>query len=298
MALVPEAVLWKLTLCYDGSAFAGWQVQPGQRTVQGALAAALRRVTGEAVLPQGSGRTDAGVHALAQVASVLLRSPVPPANLQRALNNVLPVAIRILRAEHAPSGFHARHSALRKTYEYRIWRAPLCLPWLAPYVCAYTFPLKLEPMWEAAKAVLGTHDFTSFQAPEPDGAARAKSGVKRALERERDLPSVPSGLRNGPVLEPVALRTIHPTIRTLFQSEWETPEPDLLVYRVCGSGFLHHMVRNLIGTFLAVGRGQIASSALPAILAARVRAAAGPTAPACGLWLHSIEYPVDPPVLR
>ncbi len=259
-----DGTLWKLTLAYDGSPFAGWQVQPGRATVQGELAAAIARVTGERTLPQGSGRTDAGVHALAQVASVALRSPIPPGNLERALNHSLPAAIRVLAAEHAPAGFHARHSACRKTYEYRIWRAALCPPWRSPYVCPFTFPLALDPMREAARTVLGTHDFRSFAAHQPDAAAR------EAGEPDRG------------------------TLRTIFHSAWETPEPGLLVYRVAGSGFLHHMVRNLVGTFLAVGRGQLAPGALPAILAARRRAAAGATAPASGLWLHSVEYP-DPP---
>lgn len=276
MLSAPDAVRWKLTLCYDGGPFAGWQVQPGRLTVQGELASAIRRVTGERTLPQGSGRTDAGVHALAQVASVSLRGPIPPANLRRALNNILPPAIRILAAEHAAADFHARHSSIRKTYEYRIWRAPLCLPWRAPYVCSFTFPLDLDRMKQASAAVLGRHDFCSFQAPEPDGTARA-AAAKRLLR---------ASLAGHPPL--TAERT---TMRTLFVSEWETPEPDLLVYRVSGSGFLHHMVRNLVGTFLAVGRGQIDSNALPAILAARSRTAAGPTAPASGLWLHSVEYP-------
>ena len=256
------ATVWKLTLCYDGSPFAGWQVQPGRQTVQGVLAEAIRRVTGESALPQGSGRTDAGVHALAQVASVTLRSPVPPPNLLRALNHALPASVRVLAAEHAPPGFHARHSAIAKTYEYRVFRAPLCPPWLAPYVCPYTFSLALEPMQAAARLVLGTHDFRSFQAHEPDATARAASS---ATERS--------------------------SVRTLFESGWTEAEADLLVYRVTGSGFLHHMVRNLVGTFLEVGRGRLAPEALLSILARRERAAAGPTAPASGLWLHSVKYP-------
>ncbi len=259
----PDAAIWKLTLCYDGSRFAGWQVQPGHATVQGELARAIRRVTGEQTLPQGSGRTDAGVHALAQVASVALRGPVPPANLRRALNNVLPPAIRVLGAEHAAPGFHARHSALRKTYEYRVWRNRLCMPWLAPYVCPFTFPLSLELMQQAAQSILGTYDFQSFQAQEPDEAHR---------DSGRPAPT---------------------TVRTIYASHWETTpgNEDLLVYRVRGSGFLHHMVRNLAGTLLAIGRGQLAPGSIPSILAARSRSAAGPTAPAGGLWLHSVEYP-------
>ncbi len=256
-----EPLVWKLTLCYDGAPFAGWQVQPGRRTVQGELGAALARVTGETVLPQGSGRTDAGVHALAQVASFALRNPIPPANLRRALNHALPAAIRVLNAEHAPPGFHARHSARSKCYEYRVWRGSVCPPWVAPYTSPCTFALDLERMRAAAGLVVGTHDFRSFQAHEPDLAARAAADGERS------------------------------TVRTLFASSWEEAGPELIVYRVSGSGFLHHMVRNLVGTFLWVGRGQLAPERIPAILAARSRAAAGPTAPASGLWLHSVAYP-------
>lgn len=271
MAETRSGTVWKLTLAYDGSPFAGWQVQPGRATIQGALQAALHRITGELVLPQGSGRTDAGVHALAQVASCVLQTPIPPPNLKRALNHALPPSIRVLAAEEAAPGFHARHSAVGKTYEYRIWRAELCPPWMAPYVTPYDFPLSLPAIEKAARAVLGTHDFGSFQSHEPDLSARlaaSKGDVSAADAKER-----PS------------------SVRTITCSAWTAPEPNLLVYRVAGTGFLHHMVRNLVGTFLAIGREQIAPDAVPAILAARSRAAAGPTAPASGLWLQSVDYP-------
>src|SRR5450432_3457948 len=122
---------WKLVLSYDGGDFHGWQVQPAQPTIQGELSNAIQRVTGERVLPQGSGRTDAGVHALAQVASFELTAPIPPANLQRALNRTLTESVRVLSAETVPAGFHARHSAVGKAYEYRIWRGEICPPWMA-----------------------------------------------------------------------------------------------------------------------------------------------------------------------
>jgi tRNA pseudouridine38-40 synthase len=259
----PGSRMWKLTLCYDGTPFAGWQVQPGFSTVQGALAAAIRRVTGERVLPQGSGRTDAGVHALAQVASVRLAAPIPPANLTRALNHILPGAIRILSSEHAAADFHARHSATAKKYEYRVWRPQYCPPWTAPYVYPFDFKLDVSAMQAAGAYILGTHDFRSFQAHDPDESERA-----------------------GRMPEPARY-----TRRTIFASTWEQRSPEMLIYHVQGSGFLHHMVRNLVGTFLAVGRGLIAPAALPAILAAGQRSAAGPNAPASGLWLHSVEYP-------
>lgn len=252
--------MWKLVLAYDGAGFHGWQVQPGLVTIQGELAAAIERIVGERTLPQGSGRTDAGVHALAQVASVALASPIPPANLQRALNRTLPAAIRVLQAEHAPSGFHARHSAIAKQYEYRIYRGEICPPHLARYVYAMPQPLDIAAMQQAATLVLGTHDFSSFAAFDPDRAAR---------------------MAESPEID---------NIRTLTCSAWQEDE-DLLLYTVRGNGFLHHMVRNLVGTFLEVGRGHRTASDIPGLIAARNRTAAGATAPARGLFLHSVVYP-------
>jgi tRNA pseudouridine38-40 synthase len=256
---------WKLTLAYDGTGFQGWQVQPAALTVQGELQAALGRICGETPLPQGSGRTDAGVHALAQVASFQLRAPIPAANLMRALNRTLPAAIRILEARTVPSTFHARHSAVAKSYEYRIYRDELCPPWLAPYVYACPWGLDLAAMHEAAASFEGEHDFTSLAASDPDRAARLAGGDGE-----------------GPT-----------AVRTVFSSLWtesETEQGRMLVYRVRGSGFLHHMVRNLVGTLLDVGRGQMAANRIGAILEARDRRLAGPTAPARGLFLHSVEY--------
>ena len=138
-----KSSMWKLVLAYDGTDFHGWQIQPGYVTVQGELRSALARVTGEFVLPQGSGRTDAGVHALGQVASCALIAPIPPENLVRALNRTLPPAIRVLRASREADDFHARHSAIAKTYEYRIFRGPVCPPWQARYVYALAAPLRV-----------------------------------------------------------------------------------------------------------------------------------------------------------
>lgn len=251
---------WKLTLAYDGTDFHGWQVQPGHSTIQGELAGAIERVTGESVLPQGSGRTDAGVHARAQVASFELAAPIPPSNVLRALNRTLPPAIRVLAAEQAAPDFHARHSVRAKTYEYRIFRGEICPPWLARYVYALNWPLEVDKMQRAASLVIGEHDFTSFAATDPDLSTR-----------EFDPP------------------TLQDNIRTIFSSAW-TEEDSLLIYKVRGNGFLHHMVRNLVGTFLDAGRGHIAPDEITAILERRFRAAAGPTAPARGLFLDSVEY--------
>jgi tRNA pseudouridine38-40 synthase len=264
---------WKLVLSYDGSDFCGWQIQPNQRTIQGELSHAVERITAERVLPQGSGRTDTGVHALGQVASFQLNAPIPPQNLLRALNRALPESIRVLSAEIAPSNFHARHSAIEKTYEYRIFRGEICPPTLARYIYALNWPLDVDAMAAAAKHVIGEHDFTSFAATDPDLTNR-QSG--------HSAPGSPS-------------TTSQPTscVRTIRHSAW-TIEPDHLNYRVTGNGFLHHMVRNLVGTLLEVGRGSLTADSIPQILAARSRSAAGPTAPARGLFLVSVKYPILP----
>jgi tRNA pseudouridine38-40 synthase len=274
-ALEPKGQNWKLTLAYDGTEFCGWQVQPGEATVQGALQATLGRICGESPLPQGSGRTDAGVHALGQVASFVLAAPIPAENLRRALNRSLPPSIRILEARRVAADFHARHSAVAKTYEYRVFRGAICSPFVARYVHACPWPMDFEALRAAARIFEGEHDFLSFAATDPDLSSR---GLKAGLEAE-DEQEAPKG-----------------AVRTIFCSAWEkrqTEAGELLVYRVRGSGFLHHMVRNLVGTMLDVGRGKLRLDEVPGILAARRRSAAGPTAPAQGLFLHSVEYPQD-----
>jgi len=250
--------MWKLVLAYDGTDYHGWQVQPDHITIQGELRDAIARITGETVLPQGSGRTDAGVHTLGQVASFALAAPIPEANLVRALNRALPAAIRVLSAERMPQDFHARHSALGKTYEYRIFRGEICPPWLARYVFAMPAPLDLTAMQQAAARVCGEHDFTSFTATDPD--------------REQEESGAAAN-----------------NVRRLLLSEWRQ-EGELLMYRVQGNGFLHHMVRNLVGTFLEVGRGNVTEGQITEILKARNRTQAGPTAPARGLFLVQVDY--------
>lgn len=244
------------------------------RTIQGELQEALGRVVGEAPLPQGSGRTDAGVHALAQVASFALQAPIPPENLHRALNRTLSQSIRVLEAKTMPDDFHARHSAVAKTYEYRVWLekregVDICSPFLARYVYAYPWDLDRAALQAAAQAFVGEHDFASFAASDPDLKAR-RTGEND--DAEDDLPS---------------------TVRTIFSSTWEERTNEsgtLLTYRVRGNGFLHHMVRNLVGTIIDVGRGYLKADDIPTMRAARSRSAAGPTAPARGLFLHSVEY--------
>jgi tRNA pseudouridine38-40 synthase len=246
----------KLVLAYDGTEFSGWQVQPGSATIQRTLASAIGRITGEKVLPQGSGRTDAGVHALAQVATFATESTIPAENLVKALNDILPPSIRALEASEAAPDFHARKSAHAKTYRYRIYRAAICSPFVARYVWHYPYPLDESAMRLAALLVVGEHDFTSFAAVDPE----------RGCEEEEVC-----------------------NVRRIFESEWER-SGDELTYTIRGNGFLHHMVRNLVGTFVPVGKGTFQPEDVPRILEARSRSAAGATAPASGLFLVKVEY--------
>ena len=246
----------KLILAYDGAEYRGWQVQPDAATVQGTLASAIGRITGEKVLPQGSGRTDAGVHALAQVVTFVTESSVPTGNFVKALNDILPASVRVLEVTEAPADFHARHSAQAKTYRYRIYRGGICSPFLARYVWHFPYPLNEQAMADAAGLVVGEHEFTSFAAVDPE-----------------------RGREDGPASN----------VRTIFASSWERVG-DELVYTVRGSGFLHHMVRNLVGTFILVGKGTLQIDDITRILEARNRSAAGATAPGSGLYLVNVEY--------
>jgi tRNA pseudouridine38-40 synthase len=241
----------KLTLGYDGTGFCGWQVQPGLPSIQAEMLRALERVIGEPVSIEVSGRTDAGVHAIGQAASFTTNSAIPCDNLVRAVNRWLPRSIRVYTAEERDPGFHARFSALAKTYRYRIYRGWVCPPERWRYVHHFPYPLELAEMHAAAAEFEGTHDFTSFTSPE----------------------ELPSGSRD---------RLIHHS--RLMEGDGE------LVYEVRGSGFLHHMVRNLIGTLIEVGKGNLRASDIARIIAARDRQVAGPGAPSKGLWLVEVEY--------
>jgi tRNA pseudouridine38-40 synthase len=174
----------------------------------------------------------------------------------KALNDALPASVRVLEVEEAPADFHARHSAQAKTYRYRIYRGAICPPFLAKYVWHYPYPLDEDAMQHAASLVEGEHDFTSFAAVDPE----------RGCEE-----------------------TVRSNLRRIFSSRWESRE-DELAYTVKGSGFLHHMVRNLVGTFILVGKGTWQADDVTRILKARDRSAAGPTAPASGLYLVNVEY--------
>ncbi len=171
----------KLVLAYDGTDFSGWQVQPSATTIQGTLAWAIGRVTGEKVLPQGSGRTDAGVHALGQVATFALESSIPAENLGKALSDILPASIRVLEAVEAPAQFHARKSARAKTYRYRMYRGAICPPFLARYVWHHPYPLNEDAMKQAAALLVGEHDFTSFAAVDPERGEEEASNVREVF---------------------------------------------------------------------------------------------------------------------
>lgn len=247
---------FRLTLEYDGTDFRGWQVQAGgERTVQGALEAAVERLTGSAVRVHGAGRTDSGVHAEGQVASVALETPPSigddAAAFQRALNGCLPPDVAVVDASVAAPDFHARFSARGKHYRYALWNSPVRAPLRARRTALVPQLLDLAAMRSAAAALRGRRDFASFQA---------------------------SGSH------------VESTVRTLTRLDVEGAPGAEIRFEVAADGFLRHMVRALVGTLVEVGRGRRPADSLAQVLAARDRAAAGPTAPARGLTLVRVDY--------
>lgn len=249
-----------LTLAYDGTGYCGWQAQPRGGSIQQRVAAAIREITGESAVVHGSGRTDAGVHALGQVAHVHLAAGLPGANLQKALNARLPPEIRVVAAAEAAADFHARRDAVAKTYRYRWYRAAVCPPFVYRYVHHYPYRLEETAMARAAAEFLGRHDFTSLAA-----AGDRRAAMARAAGQATDA------------------------TREIFRCE-VMRRGEELVMEVTGSGFLRHMVRNMAGLLLEVGRGRRRAEDIAAILAARDRRRAGATAPAKGLCLVAVRY--------
>jgi tRNA pseudouridine38-40 synthase len=243
----------KIVISYDGTEYHGWQVQPGLATIQGVLEDVISGIEGRPVQVAASGRTDAGVHALAQVAAFSIENPIPVDNLRRAVNRLLPRDIRILSAEEAAPDFHPRFQAKRKTYEYRICRSEICSPFDRRYVCHHPYPLSTDEMIRLAPLLEGEHDFAAFAA----------SDERDELELSK--------------------------VRTIFCSQL-TLEGEVLTYRVTGSGFLKHMVRNIVGVLLEVGKGNVDRAAFLARLEPGCKIPPGPTAPARGLFLVSVEY--------
>ena len=243
----------RFEVAYDGTEFNGWQVQPGLPTIQGTLEDVIERIEGKPVRVAGSGRTDAGVHALAQVAAVSLDNPIPPENFGRAVNRLLPHSIRVSRASETGLHFNPRFDALQKTYEYRIFREEVCPPFDRRYVYHHPYPLDEAAMADAALLLEGEHDFTVFAASDPKDAL----GVSK--------------------------------IRHIFRSTLARNE-QTLVYRVTGSGFLKHMVRIIVGTLLEVGKRNLDRDDILARLRPGRGIKPGPAVPASGLFLISVEY--------
>ena len=240
----------KLTLSYDGTEFHGWQIQPQLPTVQGELQETLRKLFNHDVLVTGSGRTDAGVHAHGQVASVETMRKIDPDAVLRGANALLPPAIRVLAVEEVSPEFHARRSARSKTYEYRIWRNPIVSPFHSRYVYAFRYPLDDKAIDRGTTCFLGTHHFTSFCATATEVEDRT---------------------------------------RTIYQASWTRSEPEW-VFRIRGNGFLQYMVRTIAGTLIEIGQGRLDAEQIPRIFEARDRRLAGPSLPAHGLHLISVEY--------
>jgi tRNA pseudouridine38-40 synthase len=237
----------RITVAYDGTDFHGWQIQPALPTIQGVFEEIISGIEGKAVRVEASGRTDAGVHALAQVAAFTLENPIPPDNLRRAMNRLLPASVRVCAAEDVHADFHPRFDAVAKTYRYTIFREEVCPPIEWRYVYHHPYPLNEEAMVTAARVYEGEHDFSAFAAAD-----------------HRD--------------EPVS------KVRTIFSSTVER-QGNNLIYTVRGNGFLKHMVRNIMGTLLEAGRGNIDANVLPE--------KSGRTAPAKGLTMVSVEYPEE-----
>jgi tRNA pseudouridine38-40 synthase len=244
----------RIVVSYDGTGFHGWQVQPGLRTVQSELEAAVGAIEGSPVKVEGSGRTDAGVHAHGVCAAFFLENPIPPQNLRKALNRLLAGDVRVHQVEVVPKEFHPRFDAIAKTYEYRIWREEVCPPQLRFYVLHHPYPLHEGAMMEAAAVLAGTHDFRAFATADPSDV----------LGKDKT--------------------------RTVFSSLLER-QGELLVYRVRGNGFLKHMVRHMVGLLLEVGKGNLAPGEVARYF--KPGAKVIQTAPALGLHQMSVEYP-DP----
>lgn len=243
---------FKLTIEYDGTRYSGWQRQAEAPTVQAEIEKALAAMTRTAVTLLGAGRTDAGVHALGQVASFRCDTRLEPAQILKGLNSLLPPDIAILECRHAPEDFHARFSAKSKRYRYRVLNREVRSA-VEHRTCWFVHtPLDLAAMQQAAGRLIGRHDFKSFESA---GSPRAH------------------------------------TIRDVAAAEWvHDPPAGLLIFQIEANGFLRCMVRNIVGTLVAVGCGKLSPASIDAILAARDRRQAGPTAPARGLFLVEVLY--------
>jgi tRNA pseudouridine38-40 synthase len=247
----------KITLAYDGTRFVGWQRQAQGESIQGLVEGALARFEGRTVTVHGAGRTDAGVHAHGQVASAEVTTPHDPQSIQRGLNASLPPDVRVMSVEDAPAGFHARFSARSKTYRYVLNHSPVAGPFDRAFAWHVPERLDLGAMREAARALVGTHDFAAFQSTGSDTAGTVRTVTRSELSN--DAAPIVSG-------------------------------PPMMAYEIAGNGFLRHMVRTIAGTLVEIGRGWRGPESMAALLTGGTRSAAGPTAPAHGLFLVRVDY--------
>jgi tRNA pseudouridine38-40 synthase len=266
----------KLTVAYDGTDFHGWQIQPGQPTIQGFLTDVIQQLTQQRLNLQGAGRTDAGVHAWGQVVSFKTHSELTPEEFLRGCNALLPPAIRVREAEEVGPDFHARWMARAKTYVYCIYRGSVVPPFRWRYVLHAPQELDFAAMSEAARYFEGEQDFTSFSA---------STGSE---EEDRDQTMIRSIFRSELIDKRATSGAVPPGLicdQNSCQEEW--------LYVARGTSFLRYMVRKIVGTLILVGRGRLPPGEIPHLLEKRDRACSGPTAPPQGLCLQSVEYP-DP----
>ena len=279
----------KLIVAYEGSQFHGWQIQPGLPTIQGALADAARQITQEKIFLFGASRTDAGVHALGQVAHFKTHSSLTAEDFRRALNALLPPQIRVMGAEEVGPDFHSRWQSLAKTYRYRIFRGRVLPPFENGRVLHYPWGLDEAAMKEAARQFEGSHDFTSFAASSGSEDDDKDREMVRDIFRSEIVTQAYAPF--GSSLESVATAEAnYPGYRSGDAIEEAAHELD---YAVHGKSFLRYMVRKIVGTLLDVGRGKLAAADIAAIFDAKDRSRSGPTVPPDGLYLVSLEYP-DP----
>ena len=302
---------FKITLAYDGTDYIGWQRQASGTSIQGLLEDALGALDERDVAAAGAGRTDAGVHALGQVASFTLARALPCDTIVRALNARLPDAVRVLSAEEARASFHARFNARTKTYQYRIWNGDVMPPFERRYAWHLTGALDVAAMCRAARLIEGGHDFSAFQSAGSDVANTTRRiFVSRIADCgvRSDCGSLDCGLPSdcGSWIDDsmstdesvrASIRNHNPqsAIRNpQSQSAIRNPQSALLVYEIAGDGFLRHMVRAIVGTLVEIGRGRRPVEWMTAVLSSRDRAAAGQTAPALGLFLARVGYDDTP----
>jgi len=278
---------FKIILAYDGSGFVGWQRQASGASIQGLLEDALRALDERDVPVTGAGRTDAGVHALGQVASFSLARAMDPDVLVRAMNARLPDTIRVLAATEAPAAFHARFDARKKTYRYRIWNGDVMSPFERAQAWHVSGALDVEQMAEAARLLEGRHDFAAFQSAGGGAATTEREVFSSCISLDDGGPDGPHDGSRCAGLPPSREASAD---RRSLGGGGEACRACLIVYEITGNGFLRHMVRTIVGTLVEIGRGRQSAAWMRDVVASRDRARAGPTAPAAGLFLAGVQY--------